>query len=214
MSARVSTSDPYGHPLGVVADPIIEPGTYFGQIIGPMPFADAAEFAMRAKKIEISWTDDSGEDPVERAAVLTRTKTDVPSGGMTVDDIADEHDVSRASLAWSPLYPGGPPAGGHGGFQFFFSAIDDTIEDDSWGCHLHVWTWMAETAEIGADITFYVVIETDGDTVAPSGEDSRLTWTAGIYTVKVVEWYPYATAGGDPAWDSATGAPINGGPGA
>lgn len=35
-----------------------------------------------------------------------------------------------------------------------------------------------------------------------------------VYTITATEWYPYATSTGDPAWDTATGLPINGGPGA
>lgn len=33
-------------------------------------------------------------------------------------------------------------------------------------------------------------------------------------TMTATKWFPYATAEGDPAWDTATGLPINGGPGA
>lgn len=33
-------------------------------------------------------------------------------------------------------------------------------------------------------------------------------------TITATAWWPYATKSGDPAWDTATGDPINGGPGA
>jgi hypothetical protein len=38
--------------------------------------------------------------------------------------------------------------------------------------------------------------------------------TSSEFTITAVEWFPYATSTGQPAWDTATGAPINGGPAA
>ena len=38
--------------------------------------------------------------------------------------------------------------------------------------------------------------------------------TSASLTITASEWFPYKTTVGDPAWDTATGAPINGGPGA
>jgi len=40
------------------------------------------------------------------------------------------------------------------------------------------------------------------------------TVTGTDFILKATEWWPYATTTGDPAWDTATGLPINGGPGA
>jgi hypothetical protein len=48
-------------------------------------------------------------------------------------------------------------------------------------------------------------------------------WAAGLagyptisasLTITATEWFPYQTSAGDPAWNTATGAPANGGPGA
>lgn len=49
------------------------------------------------------------------------------------------------------------------------------------------------------------IIDYKRDEVTISGVSIALT---------VVEWFPYATKAGDPAWNTTTGAPANGGPGA
>jgi hypothetical protein len=38
--------------------------------------------------------------------------------------------------------------------------------------------------------------------------------TASDFVFEATEWWPYATTAGLPAWDTTTGLPLNGGPGA
>jgi len=40
------------------------------------------------------------------------------------------------------------------------------------------------------------------------------TYSGGNIVMEITEWWPYSTKSGDPAWDSTTGLPLNGGPGA
>lgn len=55
-----------------------------------------------------------------------------------------------------------------------------------------------------------------GDTlILPLYADTSGGYTySGSITVTATKWWPYKTTAGDPAWDSTTGLPINGGPGA
>jgi hypothetical protein len=55
-----------------------------------------------------------------------------------------------------------------------------------------------------------------GMKVTPESESagSNIAITSAAFAVTVEEWRPYATSSGDPAWNTTTGAPANGGPGA
>jgi len=70
------------------------------------------------------------------------------------------------------------------------------------------------TASVLTSVNFKLKLS-DGSTPSCPLYNTGAAFTSGTdFVLEAKKWWPYATTTGDPAWDTATGLPINGGPGA
>ena len=173
-------------------------------LIGPFPMDAVLELLYRVKKFRVDDEYDILYEP------HTLTEKDIFEGtrnGPISPPLYGEHITSFSRIQWiepGTSYPGDvnadifKTADGYylrGRFRF------DT--SNSW-----VANWAVDYINTDAQ-TVDFVLSSGTYTVTMFGGS-----ISGTPTITATEWWPYKTTAGLPAWDTATGAPINGGPGA
>lgn len=200
--------------------------------IGPLPLPAAVELLFRVKKL--AWS----------AAITVPDQTPAESaadGDLVYDSGVTESDVFAAT-GYRPDLDDGQSldltsAGGTGyGWAKFIntgSAISILTENAEIFRDENGDFWLSGGIEVGGNADYVFSIGTidaggsyllfDIDLVLSTGTHqiqgiattfAGSSVTAAALTLTATEWFPFRTAAGDPAWNTATGAPINGGPGA
>jgi hypothetical protein len=194
------------------------------------------ELFHRVRKIRIvaAWTETWGEGEDEQSevisidAVLTRSVR--PDSFFPPPTVAGD---PFNSILCDALYTDGPTPGGSGDGYSDFVFLDaplqvsfqpiagatESIESVFLNryCFVDLRLWPGNSGELQS-VSFGGLNE--GQSIAlpglrlPTPEESGRSFSGYSCSVTAVEWFPYATSTGQPAWDTSTGAPINGGPAA
>jgi len=198
---------------------LVSAGTYGIGLIGPLPIEAVMELVYRVRELtfEGEVTFDEGDPATISPPAPARME-------------ADEIEVWRATRYTGNQLPvTSPPwdefnlaidtanaeAMGQGGYEVFadennrYWLSGKLGEGDGSGVAITTWPLAPPDSEIEIDLVLssgtYPIIGYVTSTVPP---------LTAYMTITATEWHPYATKSGAPAWDVATGQPINGGPGA
>lgn len=210
--------------------PVDGPAAQFAEdgFVGPFTPAQFAELFWRVKEIIVSW--EITYDPGDGAVTASGTSY-LRRQNLIFTDVADETELIAANPPHNEYY---------NIFQFrwfeqdslfdFGGTCDVTIEKDVWGRDENGKFWL-QFDIIAGDYSGSVITSVDEDLGVPAPSTLNLTTgsvniptraiapapgtiSAATVTVEITEWFPYKTTAGAPAWNTSTGEPVNGGPGA
>jgi hypothetical protein len=223
-------------PWGYAPTPILAADAESFEYLGPLTPAQYVALVWRVKEITVAFSVDwevPGGDPDSGTSTITdgvmiRRDPDneiVDSETRLAEinnPLAIENAVvfSNAQAVFSFALPVGPfgtalykdendalwlePVFGSGNL----ATSDDDLFYLGWG----------ETADFAVyDLTPFELEIPGGSPLqfpfAHIGSETIGSVTSATASIEITGWFPYATKGGDPAWDATTGGPLNGGPG-
>lgn len=176
-------------------------------LIGPFTGNSVAELLFRVKSIEVygSGASVGSDDGSEVLDLWTDDEIELFEGNALNYLAADGFGIPNFKY-FSPLYNLFSPGGQFSDHSIFVD--ENGFYWLAWRCELLVPPYVSNTGYVN-DITASLVLATGTYSIpmVTSSDYSLVTLTA-------TAWLPYKTTAGEAAWDTATGLPINGGPGA
>lgn len=198
---------------------------------GPFTLAQVMELMWRVKKltIEADITSSDGADPPELTTETISVTVERSKSGTTLDAITNESELAAMNLEFGTIaFHDGVGAVAYFEFPLGGQKIDGNNlvgkdENDLWwtlycGCYAQgANTGIASERDIYGGTIFTTSLVLASGTVPlrmSAYEQLGDEVTAVTASITAVEWFPYATRAGADAWNTATGAAANGGPGA
>lgn len=224
-------------PLGMYEFPITAADALADNKFGPMPLEAFGELLLRVKKLQVFYSITHSPGTIDE---YTNTETYTMDRVVSIDGsyvTVDERSIIRyfAKRA-SEMWPSRPPFIGTPDVIIFRDPVsgraltlapgltDGFWKDESGASWLDligtIAEWgMLEFLTFGGDFpsgysAIPAALELSAETYSITASINSSVAHTGMVTLTATEWFPYATTTGDPAWDTATGLPINGGPGA
>jgi hypothetical protein len=103
--------------------------------------------------------------------------------------------------------------------DYWLPSAPECDTDSTDDTHRPSWSIAPPDYEVTTELLFTGTLEVLGASIsipmiAKANSVGTVSVDAAAFAVTVEEWYPYATTAGAAAWNTTTGAPANGGPGA
>lgn len=165
-------------------------------LMGPLTMEAVVEMFFRVKAFNFAGVDASYEPEVDEKTLFAKCGDDI------------------SSVFWPYIYaPGVEFALYDYGVSKPVGAEDAVIYKAPDGFYLRCWLIYDDFGSTvdanggGVPTTINLILKSGTFPITIWGDGS-------IGDITATEWFPYKTTAGDPAWNTATGAPANGGPGA